>query len=73
MAKKLVIFMASVGVAAAVTGAYASRKRRGSNGRPLLETAAGTAKKYRNEWRPEDDSLTNEFASVVADEVAPAR
>jgi hypothetical protein len=73
MAKKLVIFMASVGVAAAVVGAYASRKRRYGNTTPLLETAAGTAKKFANDWRSDEDALTTEFASVVADEVAAAR
>ena len=73
MAKKLVIFMASVGVAAVVVGAYTSRKRRNSNATPLLETAVGTAKKFANDWRSDDDALTTEFASVVADDVAAVR
>jgi hypothetical protein len=73
MAKKLVIFMASVGVAAAVVGAYTSRKRRGDSATPLLETAVGSARKLAGDWRSDDDALTTEFASVVADEVAATR
>ncbi len=71
MAKKLVIFMASAGVAAAIAGAYASRRHRAGS-TPLLETAVGDAKKLANGWRANDDELNNEFATVVADEVAAA-
>lgn len=72
MAKKLIIFMASVGVAAAAVGAYTSRKRRNGDAAPLLDSAGSAAQKFAGDWRA-DDALTTEFASVVADEVGAAR
>ena len=74
--KSFVLFAGAVGLAAAVVGAYAARKRRGSgtiasHSRPAT-SAMDNARRFASEWRA-DDALTDELASVVNEQTVVAR
>jgi hypothetical protein len=59
--KSIVILAGTVGMAAVAAGAYIARHRRDGY------TATGTAKAkpVERDWRHSDESLTEEFASVL--------